>query len=378
MFVILGLSYYVRGAHRPAALAQAAPLHRAGLGARRRATRSMMGTDAGAAWFLLAAALVVLPAGALLVRRLHPGGRHEHEVRLLRLALRRLGATPSAVADARRQPRELARASAASAPTSELSRLNADPREVVPGQPDDGAPARARSARPRTRPAASSTARCWARSRPRATRPTSPRRCRSTLALRLAPPRRPAAPEPALPLARGRAVRRLGGAPPARRCGFDSGGLAKGLFADLIAERLRGTASPSTAAATCASAAAPRRLEVADPFGGPALHVFELRDGAVATSGIGRRSWLGADGRPAHHLLDPATGRARVHRRRPGDGARAHRRRGRVARQGRGAQRRRAAAGSRTAASSCSTTAPTSSPNPSPTPRRTRHEQARL
>jgi hypothetical protein len=29
----------------------------------------------------------------------------------------------------------------------------------------------------------------------------------------------------------------------------------------------------------------------------------------VATSGIGRRSWLGRDGRPAHHLLDPATGR---------------------------------------------------------------------
>ena len=29
----------------------------------------------------------------------------------------------------------------------------------------------------------------------------------------------------------------------------------------------------------------------------------------MATSGIGRRSWLGSDGRPAHHLLDPATGR---------------------------------------------------------------------
>ena len=29
----------------------------------------------------------------------------------------------------------------------------------------------------------------------------------------------------------------------------------------------------------------------------------------MATSGIGRRSWLAADGAPAHHLLDPATGR---------------------------------------------------------------------
>jgi thiamine biosynthesis lipoprotein len=29
----------------------------------------------------------------------------------------------------------------------------------------------------------------------------------------------------------------------------------------------------------------------------------------VATSGIGRRSWIGPDGLRAHHLLDPSTGR---------------------------------------------------------------------
>ena len=39
------------------------------------------------------------------------------------------------------------------------------------------------------------------------------------------------------------------------------------------------------------------------------LHVFELRAGAVATSSIARRAWRDADGRPAHHLLDPCTGR---------------------------------------------------------------------
>jgi thiamine biosynthesis lipoprotein len=39
------------------------------------------------------------------------------------------------------------------------------------------------------------------------------------------------------------------------------------------------------------------------------LHHFELHDGAVATSGIGKRSWLDRDGLPAHHLLDPASGR---------------------------------------------------------------------
>src|SRR5205085_12531750 len=52
-----------------------------------------------------------------------------------------------------------------------------------------------------------------------------------------------------------------------------------------------------------------RRLEVTDPFGGPVRHVFGVTDGAAATSGIGKRSWRDADGRPAHHLLDPSTGR---------------------------------------------------------------------
>jgi thiamine biosynthesis lipoprotein len=40
------------------------------------------------------------------------------------------------------------------------------------------------------------------------------------------------------------------------------------------------------------------------------LHTFELERGGVATSGIGRRSWLDEHGSPAHHLLDPSTGRA--------------------------------------------------------------------
>jgi thiamine biosynthesis lipoprotein len=88
---------------------------------------------------------------------------------------------------------------------------------------------------------------------------------------------------------------------------IDSGGLAKGLFADLIAERLHGDF-----AVDCGGdvrfGGRPRKLEVADPFGGPALHVFELEAGAAATSGIGARSWIGPDGRPAHHLLDPASG----------------------------------------------------------------------
>ena len=52
-----------------------------------------------------------------------------------------------------------------------------------------------------------------------------------------------------------------------------------------------------------------RPVQVASPFDDSILHVFELTGGAAATSGIGRRSWLDGDGRPAHHLLDPETGR---------------------------------------------------------------------
>jgi sulfoxide reductase heme-binding subunit YedZ len=71
LFVILGLSYYIRGRigpqrwrklHRFTALAWLLGVGHA----------LMMGTDAGTVWFLLAAALVVIPAATLLVRRLLP------------------------------------------------------------------------------------------------------------------------------------------------------------------------------------------------------------------------------------------------------------------------------------------------------------------
>jgi thiamine biosynthesis lipoprotein len=125
------------------------------------------------------------------------------------------------------------------------------------------------------------------------------------LTLRLAPPRRPAGPHPA---ARWRELRLEDGVlhrPVGVR--IDSGGLAKGLFADLIAADLRGTFAVDCAGDLRIGGAA-RPVHVASPFGGAPLHTFELADAGVATSGIGRRSWLGPQGRPAHHLLDPATG----------------------------------------------------------------------
>ena len=91
---------------------------------------------------------------------------------------------------------------------------------------------------------------------------------------------------------------------------LDSGGIAKGLFADLIGARLAGVRSY---AVDCAGdirlGGLARSVRVQSPFDGEVLHELELTDAGVATSGIGRRSWLDADGRPAHHLLDPSTGR---------------------------------------------------------------------
>jgi thiamine biosynthesis lipoprotein len=134
-----------------------------------------------------------------------------------------------------------------------------------------------------------------------------------TTALALAPARTPAA---------GAASRRwrelevdLGGPTVTRPPGLelDSGGLAKGLFADVLGETL---ASHASFAVNCAGdlliggdAAMTRSIRVESPFDGRTLHTFELSHTGVATSGIGRRSWLDRDGRPAHHLLDPSSGR---------------------------------------------------------------------
>jgi FAD:protein FMN transferase len=52
-----------------------------------------------------------------------------------------------------------------------------------------------------------------------------------------------------------------------------------------------------------------RAVQVASPFDGAILHRFALADAGIATSGIGRRSWLAPDGAARHHLLDPATRR---------------------------------------------------------------------
>jgi FAD:protein FMN transferase len=94
---------------------------------------------------------------------------------------------------------------------------------------------------------------------------------------------------------------------------IDSGGIAKGLLADDVAARL--ARFPAYAVDCCGdariggTAERQRLVRVEDPFGGEPICSLEVSDGGVATSGITRRSWKGAGGASAHHLLDPATGK---------------------------------------------------------------------
>lgn len=169
-------------------------------------------------------------------------------------------------------------------PGSELCRLNADPRETVP---------------------ASVLVRRLAAAVPYAGA-LSGGLVDATIAPDLAPRRgepdgapRAATPNPLRPWAKvsvdGEAVRR----PPGIE--LDSGGLAKGIAADLIADRLRGL--PAFAVDCLGDVRAggePRALRVASPFDDGTVAELTLADGAAATSGVTRRGW---------HVIDPGTGR---------------------------------------------------------------------
>lgn len=131
------------------------------------------------------------------------------------------------------------------------------------------------------------------------------------LALALAPARRPAR---AHPDRRWRAIdvdldSSTVTRPPGVR--LDGGGIVKGLLADVVGDMLRGHHSFLV---DCegdlrvgGSGAQQRSVAIAAPLSQRALHEFELADGAVATTSITKRSWMERL-KPAHHLLDPATG----------------------------------------------------------------------
>jgi thiamine biosynthesis lipoprotein len=132
-------------------------------------------------------------------------------------------------------------------------------------------------------------------------------------ALAAAPARKPARPQPraawrAIEVdARTGVVRRPAG------LRVDLGGTAKGLAADRAAKRLTVFASFAVDAGgdlrLGGTAGVPRLVVVENPLTGGVAHELRLAGGAVATSGIGRNLWRTGGGY-AHHLLDPATGRA--------------------------------------------------------------------
>jgi thiamine biosynthesis lipoprotein len=93
---------------------------------------------------------------------------------------------------------------------------------------------------------------------------------------------------------------------------LDPGGIAKGLMADLVGEAL---ADFDSFAVDCCGdlriggrGGRERAVLVDDPAGGAPLQTLRIVDGGVATSGITRRAWTGPDQRPAHQILDPASG----------------------------------------------------------------------
>jgi thiamine biosynthesis lipoprotein len=128
----------------------------------------------------------------------------------------------------------------------------------------------------------------------------------ATIAPRLAPDGpepdgdpRPATPDPRRPWASVAVDDTTVSRPPG--LALDSGGLAKGLAADLIADRMRGL--PAFAVECMGDVRVGgtlRTLNIASPFDESILVELPLRDGAAATSGVTRRGW---------HLIDPGSGR---------------------------------------------------------------------
>jgi thiamine biosynthesis lipoprotein len=130
-------------------------------------------------------------------------------------------------------------------------------------------------------------------------------------ALAWAPSRRPAIAAEARPwehisvnAASGEVIRPVG-------VRIDSGGLGKGLAADLAARHLTGF---SSFALDCGgdlriggAAELPRRVEVQIPLTAGATSSFEVVAGGVATSGLRSRIWKQGAGY-SHHLIDPGRG----------------------------------------------------------------------
>jgi FAD:protein FMN transferase len=220
--------------------------------------------------------------------------------------------TPERAAWARRFLERFEAALSRFRPDSELCRLNADPRDAPEAGPLLRAAARAGLwAAERTGGLVDPTLTGALETAGYAGDRRAPELTLAE-ALAIAPPRAPAAPDPA---ARWRHVhvdeqRGVVRRPPGLR--LDTGGTGKGLAADMLAAWL----SPAPRWAVdcggdlrvCAPVGDPFAIDVRHPQTGEPIQRLSVSGGAVATSGIDVRLWRSPDGRPAHHLLNPSTG----------------------------------------------------------------------
>lgn len=195
---------------------------------------------------------------------------------------------------------------------SELSRLNADPRAVVPASPVLRRLAHA------VREAGALSGGLVDATLLGALEAAGYETSREGVTA-LSPPAPAAGPAVAARPARAAAWREVGVdedagtvvRPPGIR--LDGGGLAKGMAADLAATLL---ADHPLFCVVCdgdlragGTAGAARPVTVTDPRDRSVLAELVVTDGGVATSGVHVRRWRTADGEAAHHLLDPRTGR---------------------------------------------------------------------
>jgi thiamine biosynthesis lipoprotein len=200
-------------------------------------------------------------------------------------------------------------------PDSELCALNADPRTAVPASPlMRGAVRAALWAAEKTGGLVDPTLLGELEAAGYRTSLSGTESAPLAEALATAPIRRPARPHPAQ---RWREVRVEGDAivrPPGVR--LDSGGCGKGLAADAAA-RLLESEGASRFAVDCGgdlrlgvgdAGGEPWPVLVEHPLTGEVVHELRVRNGGVASSGLGTRIWRTPGGSFAHHLLDPATG----------------------------------------------------------------------
>jgi FAD:protein FMN transferase len=239
------------------------------------------------------------------------------EVRLL-IGPRLRGSAPAALDAADRERAfvlEFGRRLSRFVPDSELSALNRDPRATVPASQLLRAAVRAglwaaeRSdglVEP-TLVAALERA-GYAASRD-GVRPVS-----LAEALRSAPARRPAHPDPG---SRWREIvvdDEAGTITRPPGVLLDTGGTGKGLCADAVACRLAGYArflvdcGGDIAVGGLGAQLEPFEIDVEHPLSGKIVARLRLDRGGVATSGLNVRIWRRPDGVYAHHLLDPSTG----------------------------------------------------------------------